>query len=62
MEYKVYCLYYTGRTALHWAAAVNNVDAVRILLKNNANRDAQDGKVLLHSQTLINVCVCVFMT
>ena len=33
-----------GKTALHWAASVNNVDAVNILLKNNANRDAQDHK------------------
>ena len=33
-----------GKTALHWAAAVNNVEAVNVLLKNNANRDAQDCK------------------
>jgi len=33
-----------GKTALHWAAAVNNVEAVNVLLKNNANRDAQDNK------------------
>merc|ERR1719297_14427 len=33
-----------GKTALHWAASVNNVEAVNILLKNNANRDAQDHK------------------
>lgn len=33
-----------GRTALHWAAAVNNVDAVLTLLRNNANRDVQDNK------------------
>lgn len=33
-----------GKTALHWAAAVNNVEAVNVLLKNNANRDAQDLK------------------
>ena len=33
-----------GKTALHWAAAVNNVDAVNVLLKNNANRDAQDNR------------------
>lgn len=31
------------KTALHWAAAVNNVDAVNILLCT-ANRDAQDEK------------------
>jgi Notch-like protein len=34
------------KTALHWAAAVNNVDAVNILLSHGANRDAQDDKVL----------------
>lgn len=34
-----------GKTALHWAAAVNNVDAVNILLIHGANRDAQDDKV-----------------
>merc|ERR1719420_412611 len=33
-----------GKTALHWAASVNNVDAVNVLLANNANRDAQDAK------------------
>lgn len=33
-----------GRTALHWAAAVNNVDAANILLMHHANRDAQDEK------------------
>jgi Notch-like protein len=32
----------SGKTALHWAAAVNNVSAVSILLRNNANRDATD--------------------
>jgi hypothetical protein len=34
------------KTALHWAAAVNNVDAVNILLSHGANRDAQDDKVI----------------
>jgi len=33
-----------GKTALHWAAAVNNVDAVNSLLSRGANRDAQDDK------------------
>ena len=33
-----------GKSALHWAASVNNVDAVNILLANGANRDAQDVK------------------
>lgn len=35
----------SGKTALHWAAAVNNVEAVNILLAHGANRDAQDDKV-----------------
>ena len=38
-----YCL--TGKTALHWAAAVNNVDGIRLLLHSNANKDIQDQKV-----------------
>ncbi|KTF92353.1 hypothetical protein cypCar_00008339 [Cyprinus carpio] len=33
-----------GKSALHWAAAVNNVDATLVLLKNGANRDMQDNK------------------
>ena len=33
-----------GKSALHWASSVNNVDAVNILLANGANRDAQDAK------------------
>merc|ERR1719454_1618833 len=33
-----------GKSALHWAASVNNVEAVNILLANGANRDAQDSK------------------
>jgi Notch-like protein len=37
----------SGKTALHWAAAVNNVDALHTLLKNGANRDAQDERVFL---------------
>ena len=34
-----------GKTALHWAAAVNNGEATLILLQHGANRDAQDQKV-----------------
>lgn len=33
-----------GRTALHWAASVNNVKAVDTLLQHGANRDSQDNK------------------
>lgn len=36
-----------GKTALHWAASVNNADATLILLQQGANRDAQDQKVKL---------------
>lgn len=35
----------SGKSALHWAAAVNNVDATVALLKNGANKDMQDLKV-----------------
>lgn len=38
----------SGKTALHWAAAVNNVEAVNILLAHGANRDAQDDKVSIN--------------
>lgn len=37
--------YFSGKSALHWAAAVNNVEATLVLLKNGANRDMQDNKV-----------------
>jgi Notch-like protein len=33
-----------GKSALHWAASVNNVEAVNTLLAHGANRDAQDSK------------------
>lgn len=33
-----------GRTALHWAASVNNLKAVQTLVQAGANRDAQDNK------------------
>lgn len=35
----------TGKSALHWAAAVNNVEAAIVLLKNGANKDMQNNKV-----------------
>lgn len=35
----------TGRTALHWAAAVNNEGATRLLIKYGAQKDAQNMKV-----------------
>ncbi|XP_075583527.1 LOW QUALITY PROTEIN: neurogenic locus notch homolog protein 3-like [Pelecanus crispus] len=34
----------TGKSALHWAAAVNNMEATLALLKNGANKDMQDSK------------------
>uniref|UniRef100_A0A8C5KFS9 Notch 3 n=1 Tax=Jaculus jaculus TaxID=51337 RepID=A0A8C5KFS9_JACJA len=33
-----------GKSALHWAAAVNNVEAALALLRNGANKDMQDSK------------------
>lgn len=38
-----------GKTALHWAASVNNVAAAKVLLHHGANRDAQDNKVSIFS-------------
>lgn len=35
----------SGKSALHWAAAVNNVEAAVVLLKNGANKDMQNNKV-----------------
>lgn len=35
----------TGKSALHWASAVNNVEAAVVLLKNGANKDMQNNKV-----------------
>lgn len=34
-----------GKTALHWAAAVNNARAAHSLLQAGADKDAQDGRV-----------------
>uniref|UniRef100_A0A667YQ06 Notch receptor 1b n=1 Tax=Myripristis murdjan TaxID=586833 RepID=A0A667YQ06_9TELE len=33
-----------GKSALHWAAAVNNVEAAIVLLKSGANKDMQNNK------------------
>ena len=38
-------LVFSGKSALHWAAAVNNVEAAIVLLKNGANKDMQNNKV-----------------
>lgn len=40
-----YSFRFLGKSALHWAAAVNNVEATIALLKNGANKDMQDLKV-----------------
>ncbi|XP_077482664.1 neurogenic locus notch homolog protein 1-like isoform X2 [Stigmatopora argus] len=34
-----------GKSALHWAAAVNNMEATIVLLKSGANKDMQNNKV-----------------
>lgn len=38
----IYSNYFAGRTALHWAASVNNYRAAQLLLDKGANKDAQD--------------------
>lgn len=40
-----YFIFSPGKSALHWASAVNNVDAAMVLLKNGANKDMQNNKV-----------------
>lgn len=35
----------TGKTALHWAASVNNLEVTKELLRNDAKKDALDEKV-----------------
>lgn len=35
---------FVGKTALHWAAAVNNMSAAKLLLRHGANKDAQDDR------------------
>ena len=44
-----------GKSALHWAAAVNNVEAAVVLLKNGANKDMQDNKVCENHVTVMAV-------
>ena len=36
----------TGKTALHWAAAINNLRVTEELVKNKAKIDARDNKVI----------------
>lgn len=50
-----------GKSALHWAAAVNNVEAAMVLLKNGANKDMQNNKVSSSCFSLITnnaLCYC----
>lgn len=47
-----------GKTPLHWAASVNNVEAVQILLAHGANRDAQDNRVSFSKLLFILVRNC----
>lgn len=37
----------SGKTGLHWSAAINNFEAAAFLLKNGAKVDAQDNKVMV---------------
>lgn len=49
-----------GKTALHWASAVNNSEATLVLLQHGANRDAQDQKVNILSVYQIAIYyICV---
>lgn len=54
-----------GKSALHWAAAVNNVEAAVVLLKNGANKDMQNNKVgvswadMGEERTIWGVCLRV---
>lgn len=36
---------YDGKTALHFAAQHGNIDIIRLLIRNGANKDAQDALV-----------------
>ena len=36
-----------GKSALHWAAQVNYVEVVKLLLERKANKDMQDNKVII---------------
>lgn len=38
------CCSFAGKTALHWAAAVNNLEAAIALLQHGAKRDVQDDR------------------
>ena len=56
-EFILFSVSILGKTALHWAAAVNNVNAMMILLSRGANKDAQDTKVRFRVQLEIkNIC------
>lgn len=46
-------MFSSGKSALHWAAAVNNVEAAIVLLKNSANKDMQNNKVKTHKSSLL---------
>ena len=35
----------SGKTALHWAASMNMMEIMKILLKQGANKDSQDNNV-----------------
>ncbi|XP_048661022.1 neurogenic locus notch homolog protein 4 isoform X4 [Marmota marmota marmota] len=45
-----------GKTALHWAAAVNNARAARSLLQAGADKDAQDSRVRTGADAAVPGC------
>lgn len=56
-------IFFLGKSALHWAAAVNNVEAAIVLLKNGANKDMQNNKVFtaVHDNTMIIRVGCSYI-
>lgn len=48
-----------GKTALHWAALVNNTAAITVLLEHNANKDAQNYQVTIFSCLAHNGLECL---
>lgn len=39
---------YSGRTALHFAAQLSNLEMIRFLIRSGANKDAQDALVSVY--------------
>ena len=46
-----------GRTALHWAAMVDNLDALKLLIRHGPEtiKDAQDNKVTIDHEYMVGI-------